>query len=203
MMELEYKCNRRGTQGHKSGSSSFHMHDPEAVFDLLALKKGDCFLDLGCGPGDYSLEASRFVGNTGVVYSLDRSELLINNLKRRVAEEGIMNLVAMVADATRRLPIEDGCVDICLVATALHIPDITRNAEALCNEIRRVLKPDGCLAIIECHKEDVSFGPPQHMRLSPEDSEGLITRYGFKKTGIIDLGYNYMIQFGVCRDIDK
>ncbi|MBN1546188.1 MAG: methyltransferase domain-containing protein, partial [Syntrophaceae bacterium] len=178
MMELEYKCNNRGKQGHGGGSNSFHMHDPRVVFEALALKEGDCFLDLGCGPGDYSIEASRFVGNTGVVYALDRSELLINNLKRRVAEEGVVNLVARVADATRLLPIEDRCVDICLVSTVLHIPDVTRNTKALCNEICRVLKPDGRLAVIECHKEDMSFGPPQHMRLSPEDSEGLITRYG-------------------------
>jgi hypothetical protein len=33
------------------------------------------------------------------------------------------------------------------------------------------------------------------MRLSPEELEEMITPYGFKKTGVTDLGYNYLIQF--------
>ncbi len=60
--------------------SSFRMHDSKAVFDMLALKQGDCFLDLGCGPGDYSLEASVIVGDTGTVYALDSSNRMVETL---------------------------------------------------------------------------------------------------------------------------
>lgn len=171
------------------------MQDPEIAFNALALKGGDRFLDIGCGPGDYTIHAAKIVGPSGTVHAVDRSESLIADLERRAAAEGTSNIVATAADATMPLPIEGGCVDVCLVATVLHIPDVTRRANDLCAEIRRVLKPDGRLAIIECHKREMPFGPPQHMRLSPEDTEDLIGRFGFRKTGIVDLGYNYLITF--------
>jgi ubiquinone/menaquinone biosynthesis C-methylase UbiE len=173
------------------------MHDPEVVFNVLKLKEGDCFLDMGCGPGEYAIRASKIVGLSGVIYALDRSEMLIADLKRRVSEKGITNIIAMVADITGPLPVKEGCVDVCLVATVFHIPDITQSANVLGDGIRRVLKPDGRLAIIECHKENLSFGPPQHMRLSPEEVEALLSPCNFRKERVIDLGYNYMIQFSV------
>jgi len=47
----KHEHNRRsGAHRRIRGPSSFHMHDPEIVFDDLALKPGDVFLDLGCGP---------------------------------------------------------------------------------------------------------------------------------------------------------
>jgi ubiquinone/menaquinone biosynthesis C-methylase UbiE len=173
------------------------MHDPSLVFEEMRLKAGDVFLDLGCGPGEYSIHASRLVGKSGLVYSLDRSELSISELIQRAGEDGITNITAMVADLTEPLPIKETGVDVCLVATVLHIPDVTSKAGALCDEIRRVLKPDGRLVIIDCHKDDLSFGPPKHMRLSPEEVKELVGRYGFVVLSEVDLGYNYMIQFAV------
>ncbi len=197
-MKQRYKCNHRddlGKPGHRGGSSSFLMHSPDIVFNALALSEGNRFLDIGCGPGDYAMRASKEIGSPGLVYALDKSESNIDHLKQRSDAEGITNIVAMIADATKQLPISRGCIDVCLVATVLHIPDVAGRADVLCEEIRRVLNPDGRLAIIECHKKDLSFGPPQHMRLSPKDTEELIGRFGFKKTGIVDLGYNYFITF--------
>lgn len=182
-----------GKQGNRG--CSYRMQDPQIVFDALALKGGNCFLDIGCGPGDYTIHAARIVGPSGMVHGVDRSESLVADLRWRAAAEGISNIVATATDATMSLPIEEGCVDVCLVATMLHIPDVARKANELCAEIRRVLKPDGRLAVIECHKQAMPFGPPQHIRLSPEETKGLIGRSGFRKIGIVDLGYNYLITF--------
>jgi len=173
------------------------MHDPSRVFENLKLKAGDVFLDLGCGPGEYALHASKLVGVSGLVYALDKSESLIADLKQQAGGEGIENIIAMVADVTKLLPIREGCVDLCLVATVLHIPDVTKTVETLCAEIRRVLKQNGRLAIIECHSKDLSFGPPKHMRLSPEQVKDSMAQGGFIVLTEIDLGYNYLIQFGV------
>jgi ubiquinone/menaquinone biosynthesis C-methylase UbiE len=200
LMNNEYQCNHgRGhcKHGHRGGSSSFWRHDPEVVFKVLALKEGDCFLDIGCGPGEYAIQAAKLVGSSGTVYALDKSESLITELNQRAGSEGITNITAMVADATKSLPIRKSCVEVCLVATVLHIPDVAKRARTLFAEIRRVLKSDGRLSIIECHKKETPFGPPKHIRISPEDLEYLITRYGFEKVGMVDLGYNYMIQFAI------
>jgi SAM-dependent methyltransferase len=182
---------------HRRGPSSFAMHDPELVFGGLKLKEGDVFLDLGCGSGDYAIHASKLVGDSGSVYALDIWEELIGGLIEEANAQGLRNIKAMVSDITRPLPVEDQSVDVCLIATVLHMPNVAENHRSLFGEIRRVLKPDGRVAVIECKKKDLPFGPPLEARLAPEELEDLIAPAGFKKVDLVDLGYNYLIQFGV------
>ncbi len=192
-------CNHHheGSGKLKRGPSSFWMHDPEAVFNELSLKPGDHFLDLGCGPGEYSIYAAGLVGDSGVVYALEKWAYMIDGLKEEADDRGIGNIKPMTADITEPLPIHDQSMDVCLLSTVLHIfrlPDIEK---PLFPEIRRILKPGGRVAVIECKREDQPFGPPKHMRLSPEMVERAVSKYGFTKLGLKDLGYNYMIQFKV------
>jgi ubiquinone/menaquinone biosynthesis C-methylase UbiE len=186
-------CQGRDERGKRH--SSFRMHDPEVVFHALALREGHCVADMGCGPGEYAIEAAQIVGTSGMVYALDRSQPLIAGLSKEAGSRGLTNVKAIKHDICDPLPIEDGCVDVCLLSTVLHVFDLAKVAESLFGEVRRVLKSDGRVAIIECKKEDQPFGPPKHMRLSPEDVERSIIQYGFKTVGLVDLGYNYIIQF--------
>lgn len=188
-------CKDLGQKGQRRGRSSFWMHDPEVIFDALSLKEGDCFLDMGCGPGDYTIRASKIVGDSGAVYALDRWQDVIDDLSEKANSQGLRNIRAIASDITKQLPIKDECIDVCFMSTVLHSLDLADVEKNLFGEIRRVLKPGGRVAIIECKKEEQHFGPPIHMRLSPEQIEGSIMRYGFEKIGLVDLGYNYMIIF--------
>ncbi len=179
----------------RSGPSSFGMHDPNHVFNALKLKDGDTFLDMGCGPGDYALRASEIVGDSGAVYALDKWRQLIDALTDEAHSQGLKNLKAIVSDITEPLPIEDKCVDVCLLATVLHTLNLAEDGTDLLSEIRRVLKPGSRLAILNCKKEDQPFGPPLRIRWSPEEVEDLLTQHGFEKVDCVELGFNYMIQF--------
>jgi ubiquinone/menaquinone biosynthesis C-methylase UbiE len=182
-------------QRHERGPSSFWMQNPRIVFDGIMLARGDRFLDLGCGPGDYAMEASGIVGDSGSVYALDKSALRIAHLAAEADSRGIGNITAMVSDITCPLPVEDGCIDVCLIATVLHIPEVSNHMKTIFAEVHRVLRPGGRLAIIECKKEEMSFGPPMNMRLSPEEIEGLLPESDYQKTSLADLGYCYLLQF--------
>ena len=188
-------CPEPGRKGTRRGRSSFWMQDQKLVFDALELKEGDSFLDLGCGPGDYSMRASEIVGDSGVVYALDRWRDVIDDLAEKARSRGSKNIRAIVSDITEHLPVDDESVDLCFISTVLHSLDLADVEKSLFGEIRRVLKPGGRVAIIECKKEEQPFGPPMSMRLSPEEIESSIVRYGFERTGLVDLGYNYMILF--------
>jgi tRNA-Thr(GGU) m(6)t(6)A37 methyltransferase TsaA len=189
----KHQCD--GPNRHKRGKSSFWMQDPKLVFIELKLRDGDCFLDLGCGPGDYALRASELVGNSGLVYALDKNRDAIADLGEKTRSQGIENIKADVCDITGPLSIQDSCVDVCFISTVLHSINLADVEKTLFNEIRRVLKPGGRVAIIECKKEAQPCGPPIDMRLSPEQLEGTLTKYSFKKISLNDLGYNYIIQF--------
>ncbi|OPX59704.1 MAG: hypothetical protein A4E25_01191 [Methanobacterium sp. PtaB.Bin024] len=187
-----------GKNAHESrGPSSFWMQNPDLIFAELKLQKGDHFLDIGCGTGDYSLYAAKIVGNSGQVYALDVQDELATNLKEKAHNEGLNNIKAMVSDITHLLPVEDGSVNICFISTVLHSVDLEKHGALLFSEVRRVLKPDGRLVIIECKKDDLSHGPPLDMRISPEELENSVEKHGFWKMSQTDLGFNYMIQFGV------
>ena len=68
--------------------------------------------------------------------------------------------------------------------------------EKVLPEVVRVLKPNGLLAIVEFKKIDGPPGPPQHIRLSPEDVAAILVPHGFDKERLVDLGpYNYLMLF--------
>lgn len=180
---------------HGRGPSSFWMHDPETISSNLKLKGGDCFLDLGCGPGDYSIQASKIVGDSGLVFALDRGKEVLDKIKEKIISENCLNIKVLKSDITNPLPLNSGCVDVCLLATVLHIFRIKKAKFSLFGEIHRVLKPGGCLAVIECKKEDQPFGPPKHIRLAPEEVDEAVRDYGFNRVDLVDLGYNYLIKF--------
>ncbi|MDD4844237.1 MAG: methyltransferase domain-containing protein [Anaerotignum sp.] len=177
------------------GPSSFFKHDSSLVFEKLALQKGDALLDLGCGAGDYSIYGAKIVGETGCIYALERYQETLNHVCNEAQNQGIKNIHPVVSDIRRQIAMADSCVDACLIATVLHIIDFSAEETNLFPEVRRVLKPQGKLTVIECKKESSPFGPPVHLRISPEELEKMLGEYGFLKTDYIDLGFNYMMLF--------
>jgi ubiquinone/menaquinone biosynthesis C-methylase UbiE len=170
------------------------MHDPKRIFGALMLREGQMFLDLGCGPGDYSLAAAEIVGPTGRVYALDIWRSMVELLEAEVRNRNIKNIQAMMADITGALPFPGGAADACLISTVLHIPAVTREIPAVAAEVRRVLKPGGRLAVIEV-KQETAKGPPKNIRLSPEGLERQLSETGFRKTGLVDLGPTFLVHF--------
>lgn len=182
---------------HRQGVSSYKMHDPELVFRHLCIKKGSIVIDLGCGAGDYSFHSAESTGERGLVYPCDKWPELKEKLEKRAEESNFKNIIPKQFDLTAdTFPFEENYADLCLLATVLHIPIIKKYSEHIFSQIKRILKPSGVLAIINCKKEEMPFGPPLQMRLSPEDTQSLLAQSGFLKVKeVVDLGYNYMTLF--------
>jgi ubiquinone/menaquinone biosynthesis C-methylase UbiE len=171
-----------------AGSSSIDLIDVDLFFQALALRPGMSVVDLGCGPGDYSIPMANVVGKEGRVYAVDLWQGCIEFLKSEIARLGIVNIEPILADMSKRLPFEGESIDACLMATILHDLKDNRSHDATLAEVKRFLKKDGILAIVEFTKRDGPPGPPASIRLSPEETAMLVEPHGFFRKGLYDLG---------------
>lgn len=180
-----------------AGKSSFALVNVDKVFSAIDLKPGTVFLDVACGSGIYSLEAAKRIGETGFVYGVDLWEDGIKLFEERIAEQGITNVKPLHCDASK-MPLDDKSIDTCLMATVLHDFVDDGNADKVLDEVTRLLKPDGTLAILEFKKIDGPPGPPIHIRMTPEEVEGKLEPFGLtlKSREVLDVGpYNYLMLF--------
>ncbi len=189
----EHHC--KSGKKHFYGPSSLHMQDPTLIFNVLKLKAGDVFLDLGCGSGDYSFIAARTVGPEGRVYAVDLRSDTMERIGRIAESSGLDQLHPMVADLTEPLPFDNGTADLCFLCTVLHGISSREARSRLFREMVRILKPGGRAVCVDCKKEPSNFGPPIEMRLSTEEIDGYARAAGFEKGGETDLGHNILMQF--------
>ncbi len=124
------------------------------VLERVGLRPGETALELGPGPGTFTVEAARQLGPAGRLVAVDIQPKMIARVEQKVREAGLTNVETHVASAYE-LPVPDATVDRAFLVTVLaEIPDPVR---AL-HEIRRVLKPGGQLSVTE------EFADPDYPR---------------------------------------
>ncbi len=137
--------------------------DPEAILARLGLKAGDTFLDLGCGPGFFSLPAARIVGPNGRVHAVDVSPAMVERVQARAREGNLPQLSAVVSRESH-VPLDDGVANLVLLANVLHEAEDPRR---FLQEARRLTAPGGYVAVVEWNLEQTESGPPLAHRLAP------------------------------------
>jgi len=179
-----------------AGKSSFDLIDKERFFGALGIKREYVLLDAACGVGKYSIAISDVLKNKGIIYAVDLWEEGIQTLKQTIEEKEIKNIKPFLADISKHIPVEDQSVDIILMATVLHDLIEDNTEKGTLSEVRRVLKSGGSLVIVEFKKMDGPPGPPVAIRLSPEETEKIVSAYGFNQEKVIDVGpFNYLSVF--------
>jgi ubiquinone/menaquinone biosynthesis C-methylase UbiE len=121
------------------------LQPPTQVVDWIGIQKGMCVLEIGPGPGTFTIEAAKRAGEGGRVFAVDIQPAVISELTHRIRKDQVTNVIAEVASAYD-LPFSDNTFDrVFMVAVLAEIPD---KRKAL-RELKRVLKDDGRLAVGE------------------------------------------------------
>ncbi|OPY70214.1 MAG: Demethylmenaquinone methyltransferase [Syntrophorhabdus sp. PtaU1.Bin002] len=191
-----------GRKPHGAGRSTFELVDIDRVFQNLSLPLSAVFLDLGCGKGSYTIAAAKAMGPQGTVYGVDAWQEGLEELQKNATSEGFLNITTIHANLNEHIPLEDASVDVCFMAAVLH--DLLRESpgEIALAEIARVLRTAGRLFIIEFKKIEEGPGPPLSVRLSPEDTERIITPFGFVKDRVIDVGpFHYLFAASLAKPL--
>jgi ubiquinone/menaquinone biosynthesis C-methylase UbiE len=178
-----------------AGKSSFDLINPSSFLSNIKIHPSAQVLDAGCGAGGYSIELSKLLDDKGLIHAIDFWDEGIETLTTAIREKGISNINPINADISKHIPLGSASVDFCLMATVLH--DLSpEGQESTLKEIARVLKPDGVFTLIEFKKIDKGPGPPMSIRISQQEAEEKIKKYGFLKEYMGDIGeFNYMLNF--------
>lgn len=109
---------------------------------LLGLGSGDGVLDVACGPGNFTREFGRAVGDTGLAVGIDASPTM---LARAVADtpDPYANVAYIRGDAVQ-LPFRDAAFDAVCCFAALHL---FADPVIALDQMIRVLTPGGRIAI--------------------------------------------------------
>jgi ubiquinone/menaquinone biosynthesis C-methylase UbiE len=115
----------------------------DALLALASPAAGERVLDIACGTGLVSFEATQAVGQTGHVLGIDLSERMVDAAKRRAREMKLSNCSFSRMDA-ETLALPDASFDVALCALGLmYMPDPEQALREMC----RVLRPGGRVSL--------------------------------------------------------
>lgn len=124
------------------------LQPPDKIIQRSGITKGMRVLEVGCGSGAYTTFVARAVGEEGKVYALDIQPEMLQQLEHKLAkpENEYIKNIELVNSSAYDLPFDDGSLDLVYMVTVLQeIPDRSKALQ----QVRRVLKPGGVLAVTE------------------------------------------------------
>ena len=127
--------------------------NPDKYINDLFDRKDNMIVDYGCGTGFYCKYLQRFASK---LYCVDIDKEALEEVKKN-----IQNVITLTDVSS----IPDNSVDVVFFANSFH--DMEKE-EAVQN-VKRILKEDGKVIIIDWKKEQTMFGPPLSIRMSEED----------------------------------
>ncbi|GEM_PF-5958375 len=146
----------------------------------FGLKKGDYIADLGAGTGFFTFAAAKIVGRLGLVYALDISEDMLEEIKKQIItlksntfrsnKYAKINIVKVFEN---NLVIDNNSVNFILASLVLHEVD---NLNKTLEEIERILRNNGKIAIIESKE-----------KIEAEKIIQILKKYNFKNISYSDI----------------
>lgn len=120
------------------------VHNPKKILNGI-VEIGQTVLDMGCGPGVFSIAMAEMVGDTGKVIAVDLQEEMLQILREKAARKGLQSRIITCNSNQNWTNISDKA-DFALAFYMIHeVPD----ASSLLKNIAFVLKPAGKLLIVE------------------------------------------------------
>jgi ubiquinone/menaquinone biosynthesis C-methylase UbiE len=133
-----------GLAGGLDNSIRRFLQNPEKILKPF-ISKGMTVLDLGCGPGFFSLEIAKLLQNSGKVIAADLQEGMLEIVRRKIAGLELEQRIELHKCADTKIGISEQ-VDFILAFYMIHE---VQNQDVFFEELKSMLKPGGKIYIIE------------------------------------------------------
>jgi len=142
------------------------FRDPYKVLNAAGLERGQKVLEVGCGPGFFTIPAARIVGEAGSVLALDVNHLAVEHVQQKIEAECVSNAKTILSNAAQT-DLSDQSFDLTfLFGLARPIGDMGK----MWRELHRLLKPEGTLSV------EGRLRPPIEL-FQPMTRQGRISRF--------------------------
>lgn len=161
----------------------------------LGLREGMKVGDFGAGTGHYSRAAAAIVGHSGRVYAIDVQEEILKHIKLNTHDhhQGIVETIWGDIEKSGGTHLRDQSLDAIILANTLFQIE---NRFGLLGEMKRVLKPDGKLLVVDWAGSYGGMGPVSEKVVTEHAAEDFFIGGGFHKVKSFRAGpHHYGIVF--------
>ena len=155
---------------------------PKKLIQRLDLKDEHTVLEIGPGPGYFSVNTAKTLKN-GKLVLLDIQKEMLDFAKKRLKKRKIENVEYILCNGVN-FDLDNESFDRVFMVTVMGEIENKRN---YLREIHRVLKNDGLLSISEL------AGDPD--KLSKEELKSLVSENGFEESIFYGSRFNYTMNF--------
>ncbi len=142
---------------------------PDEALDALGIRAGMIVADVGAGTGYITQRLAKRVGPAGKVYANDVQPEMLSRLQEHLEQNHITNVETVLGTQTNpNLPANT--FDLILMVDVYHE---FSQPQRMLQELKKSLKPDGRLVLIEYRKEDptIPIRPEHKMSLAEVKTE--------------------------------
>jgi len=161
---------------------------PDYIWSKLDLPHPEVLVDIGAGTGFFDVHFLPYAKNAKI-YACDTSEVMLQWMQENICPQCPDILPTKMQE--KEVPLEDGMVDLVYMLNLHHELD---DPQAVLAEAYRILKSRGTLFIVDWKKEDMSEGPPTHIRYLPEQITEQIQKAEFRNINVFqEMPKHYLI----------
>ena len=121
------------------------------MLDIIHIQPGETVADIGCGGGYFSWQFSKAAGKNGKVYATEINKDALSHLESFIQYSGVDNICPVVAKMND-VSLPENSLDtvfMCSMYHAVYITDIEFVKDAFIESLRKALKQDGRLIIVD------------------------------------------------------
>jgi predicted methyltransferase len=157
---------------------------PNRIMDILGIKEGSSFADIGAGSGWFTVRAARRVGNAGIVYAVEINSAYLKYIDDRARRESLPNIRTILGkEDDPLLPAKS--IDAVLLLKTYH--ELAQPIRLL-KRTQEAMRAGALLGIIDRNGKGDDHGIDKEVVIKESERAGfvLVNQYDFVKPDKVD-----------------